>query len=55
MKKNTRFAFNAYLQQLARLNDVAVEEAVQQIHCGAVCAADAGRPDPAVRRFPDAD
>ncbi|EFB4032041.1 GpE family phage tail protein [Escherichia coli] len=26
MKKNTRFAFNAYLQQLARLNGVAVEE-----------------------------
>ncbi|MCT8918952.1 hypothetical protein ACI50N_25945, partial [Escherichia coli] len=25
MKKNTRFAFNAYLQQLARLNGVAVE------------------------------
>ncbi|EQB4654505.1 P2 family phage major capsid protein, partial [Escherichia coli] len=24
MKKNTRFAFNAYLQQLARLNGVAV-------------------------------
>ncbi|HGW6697666.1 hypothetical protein M2T59_28095, partial [Klebsiella pneumoniae] len=23
MKKNTRFAFNAYLQQLARLNGVA--------------------------------
>ncbi|WP_105605620.1 phage major capsid protein, P2 family [Cronobacter sakazakii] len=26
MKKNTRFAFNAYLQQLARLNNVEVEE-----------------------------
>ncbi len=26
MKKNTRFAFNAYLQQLARLNGVAAEE-----------------------------
>lgn len=26
MKKNTRFAFNAYLQQLARLNNVPVEE-----------------------------
>ena len=26
MKKNTRFAFNAYLQQLARLNGVAVED-----------------------------
>lgn len=26
MKKNTRFAFNAYLQQLARLNGVEVEE-----------------------------
>ncbi|CAM7408274.1 hypothetical protein ESCOCK413M_13345 [Escherichia coli] len=26
MKKKTRFAFNAYLQQLARLNGVAVEE-----------------------------
>ncbi len=26
MKKKTRFAFNAYLQQLARLNGVEVEE-----------------------------
>ncbi len=26
MKKNTCFAFNAYLQQLARLNGVAAEE-----------------------------
>lgn len=26
MKKKTRFAFNAYLQQLARLNSVEVEE-----------------------------
>ncbi len=26
MKKKTRFAFNAYLQQLARLNGVDVEE-----------------------------
>ena len=26
MKKKTRFAFNAYLQQLARLNNVEVEE-----------------------------
>lgn len=26
MKKNTKFAFNAYLQQLARLNGVEVEE-----------------------------
>lgn len=26
MKKNTRFAFNAYLQQLARLNGVEIEE-----------------------------
>ena len=54
MKKNTRFAFNAYLQQLARLNGVAVEE-LQQVHRRAVRAADIGRPDPAVRRFPDAD
>ncbi len=54
MKKNTRFAFNAYLQQLARLNGVAVEElsskftvepSVQQTL----------KPNPAVRRFPDAD
>lgn len=26
MKKKTRFAFNAYLQQLARLNGVEIEE-----------------------------
>ncbi len=76
MKKKTRFAFNAYLQQLARLNGVEVEElsskftvepsvqqtledqiqqTLQQVHRGAVRAADAGRPDPAVRSFPDAD
>ena len=38
MKKNTRFAFNAYLQQLARLNGVAVEELSSKFTVSRLCS-----------------
>ncbi len=55
MKKKTRFAFNAYLQQLARLNGVDVEELSSKFTVEPSVQQTAGRPDPAVRRFPDTD